>query len=300
MQDSLTIRISKFALFISILLVMIANTGCQQIRARMTIRAAYELYQREQYKLACPLLENAMTVMPNDLDLKQSLAFCYMAWYKVDDPSPENQALVTKGVDILKELIAKRPGDMKPEDSLISLYLNANKYDEAAGYLQGRLIKNPKDVETYKQIASLYIKAKRIEDAFKWYEKWGIEVEPNNPEPWYSIGSYCWRLAYCEQNRCEDPSLPLEKRQYYINRGITSIEEHALAIDPDHCESTAYINLLYRAKAKWVDYGNQSIAQEDMKKAEEFRQKTITCLEKRKKTKEQKTGQAPADAPAKK
>jgi len=285
MQDSLTKRIIKFALVASVLLIVIVNTACQQLSARVMIRAAYELYQKEQYSKACPLLENALQLMPNDLDLKQSLAFCYMAWYRPDDPAPENKALVPKAEIIFKEMIVERPNDPRPEDSLISLYLNADKYDEAAGYLQQqKLSKNPNDIETMKQIASLYIKGKRIEEAFKWYEKWA-SVEPTNPEPWYAIGSYCWRMAYCEQNRCEDPTLALEKRQEYIQRGVIAIEQHALVVDPAHCESLAYINLLYRAMAKWVDYGNVIQAQDDMKKAEDCRQKTLTCLENRKKLK---------------
>jgi tetratricopeptide (TPR) repeat protein len=276
--------LGKTILLVVAAVLLISATSCDQIATRAMIKTAVEFYNKEAYSKACPLFKKASELRPDDLKLKQSLGFCYMAQFQPDDNSPENQELVDKAAAIFLELINKMPNNKLPEESLISLYLNSNRYDEASKYLQQRLQKNPKDTETIKQIASIYLRKDDLETAFQWYMKWA-EVDPKSPMPYYSICSHCWRKAYCEVNRCEDPNLAIEQRQQYIMRGLEACQK-AIEIDPKHAESLAYINLIYRAKAKWVDYGNPAEQQKSMDKAKEYYEMAKQILEERKKQRE--------------
>ena len=259
----------------------LALTGCGQLKARTKMREAMEHYSKEDYKFACPAFEEALRYRPDDLELKKTLAFCYMAWYKPLDETTENKVLVDKAAKLFREILAGSPDDEKVREALMSLYLNANRYLDAVGVLKDQLQKDPKNIEVLKEIASLYLRAGDPDTAFSWYEKWG-QMAPSNPEPWYTIGSLCWSKTYCEPTRCEDPNLPLEKRQALIRRGIDALSK-AVANNPRHAESLAYLNLLYREKSKWIDYGDKKARDEDARVADEYRNRAVQILEDRKK-----------------
>jgi hypothetical protein len=57
----------------------------------------------------------------------------------------------------------------------------------------------------------------------------------------------------------------------------------AVGINPRHAESLAYLNLLYREKSKWIDYGDKKARDEDIQKAEDYRNRAVQILEDRKK-----------------
>ena len=261
--------------------LLLSGIGCNQLKARTRIRDAASAYQREDYPKACPLYEQALKLMPGDLELKRTLAFCYMAWYKPLDESADNKALIDKGAKLFREILSATPNDEKVREALLSLYLNANRYVDAISVLKNQLQKNPRDEELIKQIASLYLRAGELETAFSWYEKWS-QAAPSNPEPWYTIGSLCWSKTYCEANRCEDPNLSLEKRQVLIKRGLDALQ-NALKVRSNHCETLAYMNLLYREKSKWTDYGDKKARDDDARLADDFRARAVQCIEARKK-----------------
>ncbi|MCS7311710.1 MAG: tetratricopeptide repeat protein [Acidobacteria bacterium] len=263
------------------------SIGCRrfwnELRARQLIREAKEFYQKEDYADACPRYEQALQLTPDNLNLRRSLAYCYMAWYKPLDPAPENQALVDKAAQLFKEIMALQPENRQIQEDLMTLYLNANRYTDAIDLLQQRLQSDPDDPDLLKNVASLYVKANQYDAAFDWYEKWGA-VQRDTAEPWYIIGSLAWQKVYCAPARCLDPTLSNEARGEYIRRGIEALQK-AIQIDPEHAEAYAYLNLLYREKAKWVDAGDPAKQQEDLQLADRYRDKAQQLVEARKKRK---------------
>jgi tetratricopeptide (TPR) repeat protein len=278
---------------VPILLVLMAavglggNVGCRrfwnELKARQLIREAKEFYQKEDYADACPRYEQALQLMPDNLNLKRSLAYCYMAWYKPLDPSPENQALVDKAAQLFKEILALQPDNRRIQEDLMTLYLNANRYTDAIDLLQQQLQSTPDDPNLLKNVASLYIKANQYDMAFDWYERWG-NVQKDTAEPWYIIGSLAWQKVYCAPTRCLDPTLSNEARGEYIRRGIEALQK-AIQIDPNHAEAYAYLNLLYREKAKWIDASDPAKQEEDLRLADQYRDKAQQLIEARKKQK---------------
>ncbi len=261
--------------------VALALTGCGQLEARAKMREAMEHYQKEDYSFACPAFEEALRFRSDDLELKKTLAYCYMAWYKPLDTTPENLELIDKAARLFREILSARPDDGNVREALLALYLNAERYADAIGVMKEQLQKNPRDVEIMKQIASLHQRAGEMEISFTWYEKWA-EVEPRNADPWYAIGSRCWSKSYCEPNRCEDPNLPMDQRQAYIRRGIDALTK-AIALDPGFCEASAYRNLLYRERAKWIDFGDRRAREEAFRLADADRDRAVECIKQKQK-----------------
>ena len=260
---------------------VLALAGCGQLKARSKMREAMENYNKEDYSLACPAFEEALRYRPDDLDLKKTLAYCYMAWYKPLDTTQENQGRVDKAATLFRDILAVRPEDEKMRDSLLALYLNAERYNDAIGVMKDQLQKKPNDVVIMKQIASLYQRAGDMDTSFTWYEKWA-QVEPRSADPWYTIGSRCWSKAYCEPNRCEDPNLAMDKRQAYIRRGLEALSK-AIILDPNYCEAVAYRNLLYRERAKWIDFGDKRAQVESLRLADADRDLAVDCIKKKQK-----------------
>jgi Tfp pilus assembly protein PilF len=277
--DTAARRWRRFGTALLLGLVALGLTGCGQLKARTKMREAMEHYNKEDYQFACPAFEEALRYRPDDLELKKTLAYCYMAWYKPLDTAPENLALIDKSAKLFREILAVHPEDEKLRDSLLALYLNAERYNDAIGVMKDQLQKRPNDIEIMKQIASLYQRSGDLETSFTWYEKWA-QVEPGKADPWYAIGSRCWSKAYCEPNRCEDPNLAMDKRQAFIRRGLDALTK-AIQLDPNYCEAVAYRNLLYRERAKWIDFGDKRAREEAYRMADADRDRAVECVKKK-------------------
>ena len=63
------------------------------------------------------------------------------------------------------------------------------------------LERDPKNINSVKGIAYLYLQMKRFEDAKTFYRK-AIDLDPNDPEPYYSVAVIDWTQSY--QPRMEE------------------------------------------------------------------------------------------------
>jgi len=138
-----------------------------------------------------------------------------------------------------------------------------------------------------KGIAYLYLNTKKWDDAKTYYQK-ASSFDPNDPEPYYSIGVIDWTRCY--QPRMEaraqlgmrpDEHLnvrnPDQKRVCYDLRAknLSTIEEgietlnKAIQLRPDYDDAMAYMNLMYREKAD-LECDDLGLQQEDLKTADHW------------------------------
>jgi tetratricopeptide (TPR) repeat protein len=147
-------------------------------------------------------------------------------------------------------------------------------------------------VNAAKGIAYLYLNMKKFDDAKKYY-RMASDVDPNDPEPYYSVGVIDWTACY--QPRMEeraklgmkpDENLnPKNKDQKKscdelktknlpaITEGIDSLNK-AIQLRPDYDDAMAYLNLMYREKAD-VECDDLAARQEDLKTADGWVDKTL-------------------------
>ena len=95
-----------------------------------------------------------------------------------------------------------------------------------------------------RRLAFIYAKAGKFDDAFRWYQR-RTEVEPNNPEAWYTVGVICWERVY------KFMDVSAEEKARLIDVGMNALNR-ATQINPKYSEAYLYINLLYREKAKLI------------------------------------------------
>jgi tetratricopeptide (TPR) repeat protein len=151
------------------------------------------------------------------------------------------------------------------------------------------LEQDPKNVNSMKGIAGLSLQMKKFDDAKAYYRK-AIDLDPNDPEAYYSIGVIDWTMAF--QPRMEEraklglrPDEPLkdkkvcaklrEKDGPTIQDGIDNLNK-ALSLRQDYDDAMAYMNLMYREKAdRECDQPDQRAA--DLKTADEWVDKAMAA-----------------------
>jgi tetratricopeptide (TPR) repeat protein len=142
-------------------------------------------------------------------------------------------------------------------------------------------------VSSLKGIASLYFNMKKLDLAKQYHEK-VAQLDPNDPETYYSIGVIDWTESY--QPRMEEraklglkPDEPLKDKKVcrdlagksgdVIKDGIDNLNK-ALQQRPDYDDAMAYMNLMYREKAD-LECDDPAARAADLKTADEWVDKTM-------------------------
>ena len=119
------------------------------------------------------------------------------------------------------------------------------------------------------------------------------ELDPNDPEPYYSIGVIDWTAAYQprmeeraklgmkpdehlseQQQRTEESVRGAEtQEQPFIQEGIDSLNK-AIQLRPDYDDAMAYMNLMYRERAD-IECDDPAARTEDLKTADHWVDKTL-------------------------
>jgi tetratricopeptide (TPR) repeat protein len=144
-------------------------------------------------------------------------------------------------------------------------------------------------VNATKGIGYLYLQMKNLDDSRSFYLR-ATELDPNDPEAYYSIGVIDWMLTY--QPRMDaraklnlGPETPLSSKnkkvcaQLHDNNwaniadGIDNLNK-AIQLRPDYDDAMAYMNLMYRERAD-VQCDDPAARATDLKRADEWVDKTM-------------------------
>ena len=230
-------------------------TGCNKLRARDQLNKGVASYKNARYEQAIDHFKQAVAYDPSLQNAKLYLATAYAQQYIPGVDSPEN---------------------LQNADAAIDQYKSVLESD-------------PRNVNSIKGIAYLYLQMKKFEDAKTYYHK-AIDLDPNDPEAYYSVGVIDWTEAY--QPRMEEraklglrPDEPLKDKKVcaklrdensaVIQDGIDNLNK-ALQLRQDYDDAMAYMNLLYREKAdRECDEPEQRAA--DLKEADNWVDKTMAA-----------------------
>jgi tetratricopeptide (TPR) repeat protein len=142
-------------------------------------------------------------------------------------------------------------------------------------------------VNSAKGIAYLFLSTKKFGDSKKYYEM-ASDLNPEDPEPYYSIGVIDWtecygprmkaraelKLAPAENLHAEKPDQKRVCDELKIKNGPV-IEEgmenlnKAIQLRPDYDDAMAYLNLMYRERAD-VECDDPVAREEDLKTADNW------------------------------
>jgi tetratricopeptide (TPR) repeat protein len=245
----------KLVAIVAVAVSVLATAGCNKLRARDDLNKGVAAYKNARYEQAIGRFKEAVALDPSLKNAKLYLATAYAQQYIPGVDSPENLQNANAAIDEYKAVLQQ----------------------------------DPKNVNSIKGIAYLYLQMKKFEDAKSYYRK-AIDLDPNDPEAYYSVGVIDWTQAY--QPRMEErsklglrPDEPLKDKKLcarlradsenIIQDGIDNLNK-ALQLRQDYDDAMAYMNLLYREKAdRECDQPDQRSA--DLKTADEWVDKTMAA-----------------------
>jgi tetratricopeptide (TPR) repeat protein len=234
-------------------LMLFTTTGCEKLRARDQLNKGVLAYKNAKYEEAINHFQQAVKLDPTLLNARLYLATAFAQQYIPGADAPDNNKMAEQAIDQYKEVLQR----------------------------------DPKNVNSVKGIAYLYLQMKQFDKAKEFYRK-ATELDPNDPEPYYSVAVIDWTQTY--QPRMEEraklglkPDEPLkdkkvcaalkEKNGSNIQEGIDNLKK-ALDLRPDYDDAMAYMNLMYRERAD-VTCDNPAERAADLKTADEWVDKTL-------------------------
>jgi tetratricopeptide (TPR) repeat protein len=234
-------------------LAMLSTVACNKLQARDQLNKGVQSYKSAKYEEAIDHFQKAVSLDPGLINARLYLATAYAQQYIPGADTEDNNRMAQQAIDQYKAVLER----------------------------------DAKNVNSVKGIAYLYLQMKKFEDAKQYYRK-ASELDPNDPEAYYSIGVIDWTQSY--QPRMEErsklglkPEEPLkdkkvcnalrQKVQDIIQDGVSMLEK-ALQLRPDYDDAMAYMNLLYRERAD-LQCDNPAARAADLKTADEWVDKTM-------------------------
>jgi tetratricopeptide (TPR) repeat protein len=244
------------------MLALLSTMGCSKLRARDQLNKGVTAYKNAKYEEAIDHFQQAVALDPSLINAKMYLATAFAQQYIPGADTPENNKMAEQAIEQYQRVLAMNPArDQK--------------------------------VNSAKGIAYLYLNMKKFDEAKKYY-RMAADIDPNDPEPYYSVGVIDWTACY--QPRMEeraklglkpDENLSAKnkdqkkvceqlkaKNMPSIQEGIESLNK-AIQLRPDYDDAMAYLNLMYREKAD-VECDDLAARQEDLKTADHWVDQTLS------------------------
>jgi tetratricopeptide (TPR) repeat protein len=268
----------------AVALALFSSVGCNKLRARDQLNKGVESYKNNHYEQAIDHFQQAVQLDPTLINARMYLATAFVSQYIPGVDSPDNLRTAQQAIDEYQKVIDANPSrDQK--------------------------------VNSAKGIAYLYLNEKKWDDAKKYY-RMASDLDPNDPEPYYSIGVIDWTACYQPRMdaraalgmKPEENLNPKNKDQAKacaelkvknapaIQEGIDTLSK-AIQIRPDYDDAMAYLNLMYREKGD-VECDDLAARAEDLKTADHWVDETLRVKKaKAEKAAQSQTGGITLDAP---
>lgn len=246
-------RIVRVLAGLSLALVILASAGCTKLEARDHLNKGVQSYKNSRYEEAIEQFKTAVSLDPSLLNARIYLATAYAQQYVPGAETAENKRYADQAIEEYKNVLTV----------------------------------DPSNVNSIKGIAYLYLQEKRFDDAKRYYNK-AVQIDPNDPESYYSVAFIDWTEAYKfrqeERNKLGMKAIDLLKDKKVcdlvkahnaplVEEGIGLLNK-SLQLRQDYDDAMAYTNLLYRERADY-ECDNPSGRAADLKTADNWVDKTI-------------------------
>lgn len=243
---------------LAVLLALLSAVGCTKLKARDQLNKGVQSYKNARYEEAIGHFKQAVDLDPSLINARVYLATAYAMQYVPATDTEDNLRTANSAIEQYKKVL------------------------EA----------DPKNINSVKGIAYLYLNMKNFEEAKKWYKR-ASEIDPNDPEAYYSVGVIDWTEAYqprmeefaklglkpteqLSEKKPDEKKVCAQLKTNYsdkVEEGIQVLDK-ALKLRPDYDDAMAYMNLLYRERGNY-ECDDPQARQADFKTADDWVDKTM-------------------------
>ena len=243
----------KIAALLGVAAILLSTAGCDKLRARDQLNKGVTSFKNLRYEQATEHFKRAVELDPGLQNAKLYLAAAYFAQYIPGVESPDNLQNAKLAIDQYNAVLA----------------IDSN------------------NVNSIKGIAILDLQMKKFDESKNYYRK-AIQVDPKDPEAYYSVGVIDWTQAFQPRTEARNklglrPEEPLKDKKLcaklreeggaVIQEGMDNLNK-AIELRPDYDDAMVYLNLLYREKAdRECDTPEQAAA--DTKTANDLSDKVL-------------------------
>jgi tetratricopeptide (TPR) repeat protein len=248
---------------VAVAAALLGTAGCNKLRARDELNKGVQAYKNALYEQA---IEHFKDAVRYDDDLKVAklyLATAYRSQYVPGVDTPDNLAMAQQALDGYRDILEK----------------------------------NPQDLDSIKGSAWLYMQMKKWNEAREYYNR-AKDIDPNDPDLYYSIGFVDWSQAYetaaavkasaglkveDELKSKHDLKVCAElraKNSPIVEDGLKMLQT---AIDKrqDYDDAMAYMNLLYRRKANDMTCDDAQARADYVRTANDWSDKAMAARKKK-------------------
>jgi tetratricopeptide (TPR) repeat protein len=256
-------KLYKLAPVCGVLLLALAASSCNRLKARDHLNKGVQSFRNAQFQPAIMHFKEAVRLDPSLLNARLYLATAYAQQYVPGGDSPDNKRVAADAIAAFEDVLKMGNGNTAASATALA------------------------------SIAQIYYSMKKFDDAKK-YNQRRIEIEPNNPEPYYWIGVLDWAIAFprtqgvrTEHNisqpnpKGELPPIPEKFRKDLAEQNAPLVEEglkalnKAIELKPNDADSMVYLNLMYRQRAEIEP--DDDTRQADLKQAEDWVNKALAA-----------------------
>ena len=160
-------KIARATALVAVALTLFSAAGCNKLRARDHLNKGVQSYKNAKYEEAIAHFQRAVSLDPGLLNARLYLATAFAQQYIPGADTEDNNRMAQQAIDQYKEVLER----------------------------------DHKNINSVKGIAYLYLQMKKFDEAKQYYRK-ATELDPNDPEPYYSVAVIDWTQSY--QPRMEE------------------------------------------------------------------------------------------------
>jgi tetratricopeptide (TPR) repeat protein len=219
-----------------------------------------QAYKQAKFEDAIQHFERCIALAPENTNAHLYLATTYAQQYIPGAETPDNDRMAELAIDQYQHVLDGNP-------------VSSARINSAKG------------------IAYLYLQMKKYDDSKKYYLM-AADLDPDDPENYYSMGVINWIQTYTPrlEERAKLRMKPedalsaknkrvcaeiREKNIAEVKEGILNFHK-ALKLRPDYDDAMAYMNLMYRERAD-IQCDDPAAREADLKTADEWVDKTMAA-----------------------
>jgi tetratricopeptide (TPR) repeat protein len=242
-----------------LLIALLGTSGCETaihgLKANYAAKQGNDFYKAGNYLKAIEWYRYATFLNPDLAIGYYHAALANLALYKPGSHHAKDERYSAEAVRNLQNYLTFNPDHEDAKNYLLNIFLQAERYDDAARFFEQELKRKEDDPEAaaglMQKLGMIYAKKGDFESSLEYYKK-RAEILKDDPEALYTIGVLCWDKVYHG-----GVLLDLDRRTELIEMGLDYLNR-ANAMRENYFEAVSYINLMYREKAKVAQMlGNQ-------------------------------------------